>query len=182
MIQFLYEKGPLYEETPTPPRPTKERIRMDIAIIADDKRKELMIQFCIAYCGILSKHRLYATGVTGKTISDATGLDIELLMQGQGGSQQIASRIAYNEIDVLFYFRDPERDGTVYEEELLRQCDLHNVPVATNIASGEVMVLALEKGLLDWRDLVNPRSARNKPKSEETKLDASAPAEGAAAE
>ncbi len=150
---------------------------MDIAIIADDKKKELMIQFCIAYCGILSKHHLYATGVTGKNISDATGLEIELLMQGQSGSQQIASRIAYDEIDVLFYFRDPEKHGAAFEEELLRQCDLHNVPVATNIATGEAMVLALEKGLLDWRNLINPRSERNRQRHEPTEENAEGTAE-----
>ena len=130
---------------------------MEIAIIADDKRKELMTQFCIAYCGILSRHNLSATQVTGKYIADATGLHIELLMAGEGGNEQIASRIAYDEIDALFYFRDPSREGTSYEADLLRLCDLHNVPVATNIATGEVLVMALESGLLDWRTIVNPR-------------------------
>ena len=80
---------------------------MDIALIADDTKKELMTQFCIAYCGILSKHNLCATSITAKYISEATGLKIEKLLSGeQGGEQQIASRIAYNEIDVLLYFRD----------------------------------------------------------------------------
>lgn len=135
---------------------------MDIAIIADDKKKELMTQFCIAYCGILSHHRLYATQVTGKYIADATGLDIEFLMAGEGGSEQIASRIAYDEIDVLFYFRDPERIGSETEANLLRLCDMHNVPVATNIATGEVLVMALDSGALDWREIVNPRSHTRK--------------------
>ena len=80
---------------------------MNIAIIAQDTRKELMVQFCIAYCGILSKHSLCATSITAKYISEATGLEIEkLLSGGQGGKQQIASRIAYNEIDMLLFFRD----------------------------------------------------------------------------
>ncbi len=135
---------------------------MEIAIIADDKRKELMTQFCIAYCGILSRHNLSSTQVTGKYISDATGLAIELLMSGEGGSEQIASRIAYDEIDALFYFRDPSRESRPFENELLRLCDLHNVPVATNIATGEVLVMALDSGALDWRRIVNPREKRKK--------------------
>lgn len=130
---------------------------MEIAIIADDKKKELMTQFCIAYCGILSRHHLTATQVTGRYIADATGLDIELLMAGAGGSQQIASRIAFDEVDALFYFRDPARVGSESEAELLRLCDQHNVPLATNIATGEILVMALDSGALDWRKIVNPR-------------------------
>ena len=111
---------------------------MEIAIIADDKKKELMTQFCIAYCGILCKHNLCATGITGKYISEATGLNIERLLSGsQGGTQQITSRLAYNEIDLLIYFRDTSKDVIFNEEEhnLLRMCDVYNVPVATNIAT-----------------------------------------------
>ncbi len=140
---------------------------MDIAIIADDKKKELMTQFCIAYCGILSRHHLCATQVTGKYVADATGLDIELLMAGTGGNQQIASRIAYDEVDVLFYFRDGAHDETDAETDLLRLCDVHNVPVATNIATAEVLVMALDSGALDWREIVNPRSDYNRNKRKE---------------
>ena len=138
---------------------------MEIAIIAHDLKKELMAQFCIAYCGILSKHNLCATAITAKYISEATGLKIDRLMSGeQGGEQQIASRIAYNEIDVLLYFRDtrPTNTNNAVEQELLRMCDLYNVPVATNIATAEVLVTALERGDLDWREIVNPRSPLNK--------------------
>ncbi len=137
---------------------------MEIAIIADDTKKELMTQFCIAYCGILSKHSLCATSTTGKYISDATGLKIEKLLSGaHGGEQQIASRISYNEIDVLLYFRSTNPKPVVSETEynLLRMCDIHNVPVATNIATAEVLITALERGDLDWREIVNPRSAYN---------------------
>ena len=81
---------------------------MNIAIIADDKRKELMVQFCIAYCGILSKHRLCATATTGKLVADVTGLEIARLMSGErGGMQQLANKIAYDEIDMVLFFRDP---------------------------------------------------------------------------
>ena len=82
---------------------------MQIAIIADDNKKELMAQFCIAYCGILSRHHLCATQITGKYIMDATGLDIELMLSGSvGGGEQILSRVSYNEIDLVFYFRSTE--------------------------------------------------------------------------
>ena len=140
---------------------------MEIAIIAHDLKKELMAQFCIAYCGILSKHNLCATAVTAKYISEATGLQIDKLMSGEsGGEQQIASRIAYNEIDVLLFFRDtrPENVHNTEEHELLRMCDLYNVPVGTNIATAEVIVTALDRGDLDWREIVNPRSAINRKK------------------
>ena len=140
---------------------------MEIAIIAHDLKKELMTQFCIAYCGILSKHNLCATSITAKYISEATGLNIEKLLTGeQGGEQQIASRISYNEIDILLFFRDTRPDARPDEGELelLRLCDRYNVPVATNIATAEVLVTALERGDLDWREIVNPRSAMNSKK------------------
>lgn len=141
---------------------------MEIAIIAHDTKKELMTQFCIAYCGILSKHNLYATDITGKYISDATGLHIERLLPGsQGGEEQIASRISFNEIDILLYFRDTRNANGVSENEIniLRLCDVHNVPFATNIATAEALILALDQGSLDWRELVNPRSKINRNRS-----------------
>lgn len=140
---------------------------MEIAIIAHDMKKELMAQFCIAYCGILSKHNLCATAVTAKYIAEATGLHIDRLMSGdQGGEEQIASRISYNEIDVLLYFRDTRPTAKVKpaELELLRMCDLYNIPVATNIATAEVVITALERGDLEWREIFNPHSAYNQAK------------------
>ena len=137
---------------------------MEIAIIAHDLKKELMAQFCIAYCGILNKHNLCATATTAKYISEATGLNIDKLMSGEhGGEQQIASRVAYNEIDVLLFFRDTRATNAnnPVENELLRMCDLYNVPVATNIATAEVLITALDRGDLDWREIMNPRSAYN---------------------
>ena len=131
---------------------------MQIAIIASDTKKELMAQFCIAYCGILSKHKLCATSITGNYISEATGLEIEKLLSGQhGGEQQIASRVSYNEIDALLYFRSTEPKANFDEAEynLLRLCDIHNVPVATNIAMAEILIMAIERGDLAWREIVN---------------------------
>ncbi len=127
---------------------------MQIAIIASDKRKELMTEFCMAYCGILSRHSLYATGITGKYLADATGLKIEMLLSGaHGGTQQIASRISYNEIDLLLYFRDPADDNEYSNDQLnlVRMCDKQRIPVATNIATAEALILALDRGDLDWR-------------------------------
>ncbi|MBO4343785.1 MAG: methylglyoxal synthase [Clostridia bacterium] len=133
---------------------------MEIAIIASDRKKELMMEFCLAYKAILSKHNLYATESTGKYISDATGLRIECLMPGSsGGIEQLSSRISYNEIDLVLYFRNP-MNAPYYNEaqhNLLRLCDIYNVPVATNIATAEALILALDQGSLDWRELVNPK-------------------------
>ena len=140
---------------------------MEIAIIAADTKKELMTQFCIAYCGILSKHNLCATSITAKYISEATGLDIERLLTGeQGGEQQITTRVAYDEIDILLCFRDTRSDRPLNEEEqdLLLTCDRYNIPVATNIATAEVLITALERGDLEWRNFVNPKSEYNAKK------------------
>ena len=137
---------------------------MDIAIIADDNKKELMAQFCIAFFGILSRHHLCATHTTGKFISDSTGLDIETFLVGNsGGMEQIASRISFNEIDAVFYFRstDPSKEIHDYENTLLRLCDVYNIPLATNIATAEVLVNAIENGSLNWREFINPKSEYN---------------------
>lgn len=132
---------------------------MNIALIAHDTKKELMVQFCIAYCGVLSKHNLCATGTTGKMVVEATGLNVQRYLSGsQGGDQQIAARISCNEIDLFLFFRDPI-SVTPHEPNdmnLLRLCDVHNIPVATNIATAEALIHALERGDLDWRDIVNP--------------------------
>ncbi len=130
---------------------------MTIALIAHDAKKELMVQFCIAYCGILSRYNLVATGGTGKVVSEATGLQIATFLSGsQGGSQQIASRIGCDEIDLLLLFRNPldPKPHEPDEHALLRLCDVHNIPVATNIATAEMLIHGLERGDLDWRDIV----------------------------
>lgn len=130
---------------------------MNIALIAQDSKKELMVQFSIAYCGILSKHRLLATAGTGKLVSDATGLSVIKFLSGdQGGCEQISSRISCNEVDLLLFFRDPMRTSNTNtnHEDLLRLCDVHNIPFATNIATAEALIHALERGDLDWRNLV----------------------------
>lgn len=133
---------------------------MNIALIAHDSKKELMVQFCIAYCGILSKHSLCATGITGKMVQEATGLNIQKFLSGShGGDEQIAARIGCEEVDLLLFFRDPlsPKPHEPNEMNLLRLCDMHSIPVATNIATGEVLIHGLERGDLDWRNIVHSR-------------------------
>ena len=134
---------------------------MNIALIAHDKKKELMVDFCIAYKGILSKHTLCATGTTGSLVAEATGMNVSLFLSGpQGGDQQIGARIAYNEIDLVLFFRDP-LTAQPHEPDvsaLFRLCDVHNIPLATNSATAEVLIQGLERGDLAWRDIVNPKN------------------------
>ncbi|MCI8554327.1 MAG: methylglyoxal synthase [Clostridiales bacterium] len=130
---------------------------MTIALMAHDAKKELMVQFCIAYCGILSRHDLCATGTTGKMVAEATGLNIVRYLSGpQGGDQQISAHISCDEIDLLLFFRDPmtEKSSEQNEIDLFRLCDMRSIPVATNIATAEVLIHGLERGDLDWREIV----------------------------
>lgn len=131
---------------------------LNIALMAHDGKKELMVQFCIAYCGIFAGHSLCATKTTGKMISDSTGLPITLcLAASQGGSQQIGARIAYNEIDLVIFFCDPDdARGQDQVNEIARLCDRHSIPFASNVATAEVLVQGLSRGDLAWRDIVNP--------------------------
>ena len=134
---------------------------MNIALIAHDMKKELMVQFCIAYKPILKSHNLFATGTTGGLVSDATGLSVHRFLSGpQGGDQQIGARIAYNEIDLVLFFRDP-LTAQPHEPDvnaLFRLCDVHNIPLATNVATAEVLIKGLERGDLDFRNIVNPKN------------------------
>ena len=133
---------------------------MYLALMAHNNKKELMVQFCSAYAGILSQHNLCATNTTGRMITDATGLPVHLFLTCQhGGAQQIGARIAYNEIDMVLFFVDPNDDSL--QEELLyisRLCDQNNVPYATNVATAEMLVLGMDRGDLDWRKIVNPKN------------------------
>ena len=132
---------------------------MNIALTAQDKKKELLVQFCIAYKSILAKHNLFATATTGRLIADATGLPITMFLSHKnGGHQQIDARIAYGEIDLVFMFTDPDnRDPWEDQQviETLRNCD--NVPCGTNLASAEMLILGLQRGDLDWREMVRPK-------------------------
>ena len=135
---------------------------MNIAFLAHDKKKELMVQVCTAYKSILSKHNLFATATTGRLIADNTGLPITLLLSHkQGGHQQINARIAYNEIDLVLLFTDPnttEHWDDCQMIETIRYCDKHNVPIATNLASAEMLIMGLQRCDLDWREMLHTKS------------------------
>ena len=132
---------------------------MYIALMAHNNKKDLMVQFCSAYAGVLSRHNLCATNTTGRLITDATGLPVHLYLSCQhGGSQQIGARISYNEIDMVLFLVDPNDDSL--KDELLyisNLCDQNNVPYATNVATAEMLILGMDRGDLDWRKLVNPK-------------------------
>ena len=135
---------------------------MNIAFLAHDKKKELMVQFCTAYKSVLGKHSLFATATTGRLIADNTGLPITLLLSHkQGGHQQINARIAYNEIDLVLLFSDPNAAANAWEDsqmvETIRYCDKHNVPIATNLASAEMLIMGLQRGDLDWREMLHQK-------------------------
>ena len=133
---------------------------MNIALVAHDKKKELMVDFTIAYKHLLKKHNLFATGTTGQLIKNATELNVHCFLSGPlGGDQQIGSKIAYNEIDLLIFFRDPLA-AMPHEPDisaLLRLCDVHDIPLATNMATAEILVKGLERGDFEWRNIVNPK-------------------------
>lgn len=132
---------------------------MNIALIAHDKKKADMVNFCIAYVDILRKHDLCATGTTGGLVAENTGLNVHRYLSGPlGGDQQIGARVAYNRIDLVIFLRDP-LTAQPHEPDvsaLLRLCDVHNIPLATNVASAEALIKALDRGDLDWRMVVNP--------------------------
>ena len=134
---------------------------MNIALMSHDRKKELMVQFCIAYCGILSRHTLCATNSTGRQVEEATGLPINLFLSHEhGGIQQIGARIAYNEIDMVLFFDDPmSSDLSDDVRYICRLCDQYNVPFASNVATAEVLIHGLGRGDLDWRDIVNPKTS-----------------------
>ena len=134
---------------------------MNITLMAHDKKKELMVQFCTAYKSVLAKHNLSATATTGRLVAEATGLPMTLfLSHNQGGHQQVDARIAYNEIDLVLMFTDPNSIDPWEDQQIVQTihlCDTHNVPVATNLASAEMLILGLQRGDLDWREMLRPK-------------------------
>ena len=128
---------------------------MNIALIAHDNKKKLMQNFCIAYHTLLSKHELFATGTTGRLIEEVTNLNVHKLLAGHlGGEQQICAQIEHNQIDLVIFLRDP-LSAKSHEPDVnnaVRLCDTHNIPLATNLASAEIMIRAIDRGDLDWRE------------------------------
>ena len=134
---------------------------MNITLLAHDKKKELMVQFCTAYKSVLAKHNLSATATTGRLVAEATGLPMTLfLSHNQGGHQQVDARIAYNEIDLVLMFTDPNSIDPWEDQQIVQTihlCDTHNVPVATNLASAEMLILGLQRGDLEWREMMRSK-------------------------
>ena len=131
---------------------------MNIAIMCHNRKQELMVQFCTAYCGLLSKHTLCATNATGRMVAEATGLPVNLFLSHEhGGIEQIGQRIIYNEIDLVLFFNSPQ-DNSMDEDVMYiaRLCDQHSVPMATNVATAELLIHGLARGDLDWRIVMNP--------------------------
>ena len=129
---------------------------MNVGLIAHDSKKKLMQNFCIAYRGILNKHELYATGTTGRLIEEVANLNIHKYLAGHlGGMQQMAAQIEHNEMDLVIFLRDPFTPKT-HEPDVnkaVRLCDIHNVPLATNLATAELLIKALDRGDLEWREM-----------------------------
>ncbi|NCC16636.1 MAG: methylglyoxal synthase [Clostridia bacterium] len=130
---------------------------MNIGLIAHDNKKKLMENLCIAYRHILCKHDIYATGTTGRLVEDAANLNVHKYLSSRlGGQQQMGAQIVNNDIDVMIFLRDPgsPQDYEAEINSIFRLCDMHNIPVATNLATAEVLLMALDRGDLDWRNVV----------------------------
>lgn len=130
---------------------------MNIALVAHDNKKILMENLCIAYRHILNKHNIFATGSTGTLVAETANLSVHKYLAGHlGGEQQLGSQIINNEIDLLIFLRDPSYHKD-YEDDInsiLRLCDIHNIPLASNLATAEALLLTLDRGDLDWREIM----------------------------
>ena len=129
---------------------------MNVGLIAHDAKKKLMQNFCIAYRGILNKHTLYATGTTGRLIEEVANLNVHKYLAGAlGGAQQMCAQIENNELDLIIFLREPvsPRSHEPDVNNVVRLCDTHNIPLATTLATAELLIRALDRGDLDWREM-----------------------------
>ena len=129
---------------------------MNVGLIAHDSKKKLMQNFCIAYRGILSKHNLYATGTTGRLIEEVTNLTIHKYLAGHlGGAQQLGAQIEHNQMDMVIFLRDPltPKSHEPDVNNVVKLCDTYNIPLATNLATAELLIKALDRGDLEWREM-----------------------------
>ncbi len=127
---------------------------MNIGFIASGTRKDLIENFCVAYKYILAKHELYATEMTGRRIEQATNLKVHKFLSGTvGGEKQFIDMIQRNSMDLVIFFYNPMMSSPNEPDivEVTRECDRYSIPIATNIATAESMVMGLENGDLDWR-------------------------------
>ena len=129
---------------------------MNIGLIAHDAKKKLMQNFCIAYRGIMSHHELYATGTTGRLIEEVTNLNIHKFLAGHiGGGEQLGAMIDQNQIDLVIFLRDPVQPKRHEPDvnNVVHLCDVHNIPIATNLATAELLIKSLDRGDLEWREM-----------------------------
>lgn len=129
---------------------------MNIGLVAHDSKKKLMQNFCIAYRGILSRHSLYATGTTGRLIEEVTNLNVYKYLPGHlGGTQQLSSQIEHDQMDLVIFLRDPSTPKSHEPDvnNVVIICDMYNIPVATNLATAELLIKSLERGDLEWREM-----------------------------
>ena len=129
---------------------------MNVALVAHDSKKTLMENICIAYRHILSKHTLYATGTTGRIVEESANLNVRKHLEGRlGGEQQLGVQISHDDIDLVIYLRDPY--APEYDEPgdmgIMRLCDIHNIPIASNLAAAEALLLSLDRGDFAWREI-----------------------------
>lgn len=129
---------------------------MNVGLIAHDNKKKLMQNFCIAYRGILCRHELFATGTTGRLIEEVTNLNIRKYLAGaMGGEQQLAAQIESNQMDLVIFLRDPlhAKESEPDVLNVIKLCDMYNIPIATNLATAELLIKALDRGDLEWREM-----------------------------
>lgn len=129
---------------------------MNIGLIAHDSKKKLMQNFCIAYRGILSKNELFATGTTGRLIEEVTNLNVHKYLAGHlGGEQQFGMDVEQNQLDLVIFLREPlsPHRNDPDSGNIVRLCDIHNIPLATNLATAELLIKALDRGDLEWREM-----------------------------
>lgn len=127
---------------------------MNIGFIADSSRKDLIENFCVAYKYILAKHTLYATENTGRRIELATNLRVHKFLSGSvGGEKQFIDMIQRGYMDLMIFFYNPVMKSPNEPSivAITRECDRYSIPIATNIAAAESMILGLDHGDLDWR-------------------------------
>ena len=128
---------------------------MNIALIAHDAKKKLMQNFCIAYRGILSKNELYATGTTGRLVEEVTNLTIHKYLAGHlGGEQQLCAQIEHNQLDLVIFLRDTltQKHHEPDVNNVVKFCDVYNIPLATNLATAELLIKSLDRGDMEWRE------------------------------
>ena len=128
---------------------------MKIVVLADNRKNELLVNFCIAYSQILANHDLYSLTHTARLLEAPSGLEFNGISTDiTSGLDRLASRAMYNEIDAVIYIQDPVSEGYLRPNPLMRACDSNAIPYASNIATAELLVLAIDRGDLDWRELI----------------------------